>query len=147
MYSYLLDGDIHVNYSIQGECFGFYITNEFIGVQVEDDGTWFNSLGPFSLSRSNELIKAIEVLIKGFNNEDINISPPFEIGIKGTSFYLGIQEEYVPEIQNECETFVDADGDKILLEFNSSMQASTYWIKDLTILLPCFKVLIQNVMQ
>lgn len=47
MFSHLIEHDIPLDYSIQGECFGFYITNGYMGIQVEDDGTWFNSMGPF----------------------------------------------------------------------------------------------------
>lgn len=156
MYSDLIEGEIPLDYSIQGECFGFYISNGYMGIQVEDDGTWFNSVGPFLLSRSSELIRIIEALIKTPSGKDVCMDihlPPFEVGVKGTSFCLGVSDEYLAEIQKEYQNHKlpqgneddEWDEDSIRLEFTSGTQASTYWIKDLATILPSFKVLIDNI--
>ena len=158
MYSDLIEGEIPLDYSIQGECFGFYISNGYMGIQVEDDGTWFNSVGPFLLSRSSELIRIIEALIKIPNGENVCMDihlPPFEVGVKGTSFCLGVSDEYLAEIEKEYQDNAgyhlnesrDKDNNEfdILLEFTPGTRASTHWIKDLAITLPSFKVLINNI--
>lgn len=155
MYSDLIEGEIPLDYSIQGECFGFYITNGYMGIQVEDDGTWFNGMGPFLLSRSGELVRIIEALIKTPSGKDVCMEihlPPFEVGVKGTSFCLGVSDEYLTEIQKEYQDRElpqdseegEWDEDSIPLEFTPGTQASTNWIKDLATTLPSFKVLIDT---
>lgn len=147
MYSYQHEYEITPDYSIQGECFGFYIINGCIGVQVEDDGTWFNSIGPFLLSRSNELISAIELLINAYKNKEVYLKtflPPFEIGIKRKSFHIGISDDYLGVIKEE---YKDEYKEALysLLEFNPSTVANVGWLDEIAIILPSLKVLIENI--
>lgn len=148
MYSHEHEYEITPDYSIQGECFGFYIINGCIGVQVEDDGTWFNCVGPFLLSRSNELIEAVETLIKTCIDKEVNIDkalPPFEVGVRGTSFCIGISDEYLTEIEEEYRDTYDYPNEDILLEFTPGTRGDIHWIKELATILPSFKVLIENI--
>lgn len=108
------------------------------------------------LSRSSELIRIIEALIKTPNGKDVCIDinlPPFEVGVKRTSFCLSVSDEYLLEIEKEYRNHIlpqdseegEWDEDSILLEFTPGTQASTHWIKDLATTLPSFKVLINTI--
>lgn len=92
MYNTTLEHNININITIGGSCLAFYLHKGWGGIQEEDDGYWFNKLGPFSMEVCQDLIHLLEKV--GPDNPFPTESGYFLFGVSGKFFTLSVKEEH-----------------------------------------------------